>query len=276
MKAVRQPFEGSLLIVPEDEGPHPGILILHGSESGAFPAWKFEAYKWASRGYAALAYSYFGSDKSLLSGPRPTLANIRIESVIEAFHWFKKSTFVAGKKAALEGFSRGAELALLATALGEEKIVDALSLHAPPSSVWGPWNFDWVDGRCWLGEAPSFEQILEGAPQFQWNKKCGIDPRNLPEELKYAWTWKGSAILPFEPIPIEKIKCPVFISEGMKGSVWPSEQAVEVQKRLLDAGTKCEVAFYEDEDHGLSLAASADRDRRIVRFFNDHLLDPNY
>lgn len=75
IKSVNQPFNGSLLVVPNDGLSHPGIVFLHGSEGGGFPSWKRNAFLWASEGFATLAYCYFGA-QDFLTGPRQTLADI--------------------------------------------------------------------------------------------------------------------------------------------------------------------------------------------------------
>jgi len=99
--------EGSLrgvLFVPAGKGPHPGILVVGGSEGG-MPARR--AAWFASHGYAALALAYFRFDD--LPGD---LANIPLEYFGQAFVWMARRPEIAAARLAVSGTSRGGELAL--------------------------------------------------------------------------------------------------------------------------------------------------------------------
>jgi dienelactone hydrolase len=99
--------EGSLrglLFVPPGKGPHPGILVLGGSEGG-MPARR--AAWFASHGYAALALAYFRFDDL----PRE-LAHIPLEYFGQAFAWMAGRAEIDANRLAVSGTSRGGELAL--------------------------------------------------------------------------------------------------------------------------------------------------------------------
>ncbi|WP_413288146.1 alpha/beta hydrolase family protein [Bdellovibrio sp. HCB337] len=274
IKSVKNPFDGSLLVVPNDGQPHPGVILLHGSEGGHFPAWKISATRLAAHGYAVLAYCYFGA-KDFFTGPRQTLGDIEIMDLVKAITWLKNSEFVAGKKIALDGTSRGAELALLtASLLGENQelvALDALSMHSLSDIVWDSWNWDWVDDRCWIGKTPSYDELLNSPENFQWNPKCGPDPRNLPENLKYAWKWQGQPILPFEPIKAENIKAPVFLTHGADDPIWSADQARRVEKKLNDSGIYNEAIYFDREGHSLNIDASLIRSEKLLQFYQRFL-----
>jgi dipeptidyl aminopeptidase/acylaminoacyl peptidase len=269
-KFVANPFPGSLLAIPNDGKPHPGIVLLHGSESGGFPAWKVSALRWTCEGFATLALSYFGN-KDSFAGPRQTLAEIDVEHVVDALKWLKNSEFVQGKNIALDGTSRGGELALLTGSLIEDGIIDAISVHSPADQVWGSWNNDWIDYRCWLGDIPSYKELHTPSEKFIWNPKCGPDPRNLPENLQHSWKWKGVPLVENTPIAIEKIRCPVFLTQGLKDSIWPAEQSKRIEAILKAHNLPHEAIFYDNEDHWLGLDASFDRQRRLLNFYLQHL-----
>lgn len=274
IKTVRQPFSGSTLIVPNDDQPHPGIVLLHGSEGGGFPAWKISATRLAAHGYSVLAYCYFGA-KDLIGGPRQTLADIEIIDLVHAIKWLKNSEFVQDKKIALAGTSRGAELALLTASLiaqeGSMTSLDAIALHSLSDTVWGSWNWDWADERCWLGKVPSYDELRNNTTEFIWNAKCGVDPRNLPKNLEHAWKWKGQPIHQGEIIKAEKVKAPVFMTHGLNDEVWPADQARRVEKKLIDAGVYYEAIYFENEGHGLSLEATQIRFEKLLNFYQTFL-----
>lgn len=99
--------EGSLrgvLFVPTGKGPHPGILVLGGSEGG-IPARR--AAWFASHGYVALALAYFRFDDL----PHE-LADIPLEYFGQAFVWMARRPEIDPNRLAVAGTSRGGELAL--------------------------------------------------------------------------------------------------------------------------------------------------------------------
>jgi dienelactone hydrolase len=99
--------DGSLrgvLFVPSGKGPHPGILVLGGSEGG-MPSRR--AAWFASHGYVALALAYFRFDDL----PRE-LANVPLEYFGQAFVWMARRTEIDPNRLAVAGTSRGGELAL--------------------------------------------------------------------------------------------------------------------------------------------------------------------
>lgn len=93
-----------LLLVPQGKGPHPGILVLGGSEGGV-PARR--AAWFASHGYAALALAYFRFDDL----PRE-LSAIPLEYFGQAFAWMARRPEIDPNRLAVSGTSRGGELAL--------------------------------------------------------------------------------------------------------------------------------------------------------------------
>jgi dienelactone hydrolase len=97
------PLRG-LFFIPPGNGPHPGILVLGGSEGG-MPARR--AAWFASHGYAALALAYFRFEDL----PRE-LAGIPLEYFGQAFVWMAARPEVDPRRLAVTGGSRGGELAL--------------------------------------------------------------------------------------------------------------------------------------------------------------------
>jgi len=100
-------IEGQLrgvLLLPNSSGPHPGVLVLGGSEGG-MPLRK--AAWLASRGYAALALAYFRYDDL-----PPLLEGIPLEYFGNALAWMTQRPEISGDHLAVVGTSRGGELAL--------------------------------------------------------------------------------------------------------------------------------------------------------------------
>ncbi len=92
------------LFLPPGNPPHPGILVLGGSEGG-LPSRR--AAWLASHGFAALALAYFRYDDL----PRE-LADIPLEYFGRALNWMAQRPEIASGRLGVMGISRGAELAL--------------------------------------------------------------------------------------------------------------------------------------------------------------------
>jgi dienelactone hydrolase len=260
------PFQGSKLYVPTGEGPHPGVLLLHGSGGGTHSAYQLLALYLAAHGYAALAYSYYGSNDGVV-GPRETLGNIELLKTYEAFTWLKKSRFVSGRKVALHGTSRGAEQALLLASLlpgtGFE-VPDAVAVHAPTEVVWGSWNWDWDDQRCWFPDPNDSSKKL-------WNPNCGPNPIDLSEEENIAWRWQGQPLALDARIEVEKYPGPYFITHGTSDQIWEVEKTRKIESTLKKADCLHECHYFEGEGHQLGLHAENRRNELLVNFLGRHL-----
>jgi len=93
-----------VLFLPPGAGPHPGMLVLGGSEGG-LPVPK--AAWLASHGFAALALAYFRYEDL----PRD-LEGIPLEYFAEAIGWMMQRPEIAPERIGVMGTSRGGELAL--------------------------------------------------------------------------------------------------------------------------------------------------------------------
>ena len=107
-EGIRQiKIEGQLhgiFFLPAGAGPHPGILVLGGSEGGLpgrRAAWL------ASHGYAALALAYFRYENLPAQ-----LEAIPLEYFGQALGWMKSRPEVSADRIGVMGVSRGGELAL--------------------------------------------------------------------------------------------------------------------------------------------------------------------
>lgn len=237
-------LDGSALFVPNDGKPHPGVVLLHGSEGGTWPYWMIEAQALAYEGYAALAYCYAscpsGDDRDLYL-PRTEIHRVELKQTYDALEWLAKSSFVGGKKVALYGYSRGAEQALLlASLLADGKFAvqpAAVAVHAPSDVIWPGWNWQWGNDLC---------RKHDGT----WNAICGVAPPPQGQGIQ-GWLWNGDTkpVAPTKRIEIEKFKGDVFIVHGEQDRVWPADMSRRIQKTLEKAGKKVEAHFVPGEGH---------------------------
>lgn len=126
---VREKGLVGTLFLPDNEGCHPVVIILGGSEGGLQEG---GAAILASHGYAALALAYFGID------PLPAgLYNIPLEYFKTAIDWLKSQENIDSKKLAVMGGSRGGELALLlGSTFPEIRAVIGYAVSRSAGSAW--------------------------------------------------------------------------------------------------------------------------------------------
>jgi len=197
-------LEGQLhgvLFLPATAGPHPGILVLGGSEGGLSQS---KAAWLASRGYAALALAYFRYEDL-----PPRLEGIPLEYFGNALGWMMQRPEIASDRIAVMGTSRGGELALqLGSMYPQIKAVVAYvgaSVRYPACCGNNIVPYAWT----WRGQPLSFVPH-----RFSQNPMARMH---------------GA-------IAVEQTRGPVLLISGRDDGVWPSEMmAREVVARLKQA-----------------------------------------
>ena len=266
----RPQFPG-YLYRPDTPGPHPGILLLHGSEGGFGDFWKMPdepalptgestytaklARHFATLGFVAYAYSYFHAEniEGFPSYPPNELADIDIKNTSKAFEWLKYSPYVAGLPVGICGGSRGAEQALILTSNMESLDIDLVIAHSPSDFVY-----------------PGFSQeaalaISTGGP--------------FPEKFPSAWSIDGKPIEMYSPIEVEKIRAPIFVTYGAEDPIWGSYVDVAKLEHRLNSNGRESLHFdfsnNEDPKTILESIRKSIRDRKsanpsvFIRFLDE-------
>ncbi len=235
---------------PAGEGPFPAVMVFHGSE-GAWSGWSHRnAVLLAAHGYLAFPFGYSKGGNAWNAG---SIENVSLDRSLEAFRALRAFEAV-GEKAAFYGVSRGAEHALLLTALMAEEsldgLPDAVAVHSPPDVVCGAFD--------------SKAHRDAGDPGWQpWD----------PGER--AWSWRGSSenLLPTKQIEIERYDGPIFLSHGSADRVWSVAMTKRLEARLLAHGRKPEVHIYEGQDHIPTSAAENLHHENLLTFLDRNLLE---
>lgn len=185
------------LFLPGGSGPHPGVLVLGGSEGGmpsSRAAWL------ASRGFAALALAYFRHDDL----PRE-LAGIPLEYFGTALNWMAHRPEIAPDRIGVMGMSRGAELALqVASMVPGVRAVVAYS----PADVRFP--------ACCGATPVPWAWTWHGQP-LAWRPVRGFSPQ---EAMRAT-------------IEVERIHGPVLLTSGEADRVWDSPAMADSIVRRL-------------------------------------------
>lgn len=231
------PFPGSTLYVPADAQPHAGVVLLHGSEGGDAGFSDLHAIELARRGFAALAYDYFGESPGL----PPILAGVELERTMRAGLWLRESPHVRGQRVGLYGVSRGAEHAALIGAFSGMPFA-AIAMHAPSSRV-----------------VVSFNPYTMGPAVTAYGG------------LHSAWTAGGMPLVADTEIPIENFRGPVYLSHGARDALWSVQNTHELAGRLRAAGREPELHIFPDDGHVLEGSSHSRQREDVAAFFERHL-----
>ena len=212
------------------DGPHPGVLVLHGG-GGAGGYEREYAALLAEHGYTALCVEYFGAP-----GVRDELLTIPLETFQTAAEWLLQRPDVAGDRVGVVGFSRGGEASLL---VGSQfDVVGRVVAYVPSCYVWPAPS--WMEGvdegqPTWTLEG----EPLPHLPVDEYVSEAdGIDdPFDVdgPNAAVLAVERATAEEKARAAIPVEEIDGPVLLVSGGKDTVWPSSGlAARAAERLRE------------------------------------------
>ena len=203
--SVPIPFAGTLY-VPDDGLPHPGVLLLHGLEGGAATDRVREARFFASKGFAALAFCWFGCDEPVLSIPSAP-HDIDLSRTYEAFRWLRSSSYVKHKPTAIYGVSLGAQQAL----------VLAVYLAQHP---------EYITPNAVVVHAPS-DEIQGGNPPL------------------WTWQGDLRGLQPGSPIQLARYSGGLLVTQGLEDSQQAVSASRKIEQRVRSAGTAVRTLVHE-------------------------------
>lgn len=209
--------------LPAGRGPHPVIIVLGGSGGGADHDW---AALHASHGFAALALAYFRAP-----GLPRALVNIPLEYVGSAIDQAIETMRPPRDFVALEGISRGGELALLAGATFPKvrAVVGVMAsglvmgpLGEPESGQAGP-------SAAWTLARKPVPDLFEGNPRVDWSQ-AKTEVSLVPG---YLAAMSDAASVARATIPVERIRGPVLLISGKDDRLAPRFELAEIARRRL-------------------------------------------
>jgi len=276
------------LIMPTTNGPHPAIILLHGS--GPLTRHKFGPYPhfFSSLGLAVLIYDKRGSGASTGLRMDASTANVMKPSnypddllgdAIAALRFLRSHEGIDAKRIGVWGTSEGGMLATQVAARTED-LAFAINSSGFMEPLWKTLRYQvepvlrgagaseatikrqaaFVDlwlrvartGKGWEEFQKQEREILEsdGYWFFQTRGKY-----KSVEEMRWDW----ERILTFDPLPeLAKAKCPILGVFGELDSSTPSERAAENMRQVLaHAGhTDFMTKVFPGAGHSLSVLPS--------------------
>lgn len=228
---VRERGLAGTLFAPVRGGPHPGVLLLGGSEGGTR---EVDAALLAGHGFAVLALGYFG-----MEGLPATLVEVPLEYFATAVSFMEAHELVRGDRLAVMGSSRGGEAALLVGATDPR-------IRAVVSTV--------GSGVMTQGAPPAdtlLEAIAHRVPSWSQDGRplpylpCAVPPElaeqvasGEPVELALAFLegLADAGAVAAATIPVERIQGPVLLVSAGQDKGWPSPALSEIaMDRLREA-----------------------------------------
>jgi dienelactone hydrolase len=198
---LREPFAGAFY-APYGGRKLPAVIVLGGSEGG-IP--REQAALLASHGYAALALAYFGLP------PLPNeLDRVPVETVGKALQWLAAQPAVDGSRIAIVGFSKGAELALIAA--GKYAAIRATVAVAPASASFQSLRADRMATPSWTWQ----EKEVPFAPFV------ASEAFTRSHRLSDLYISALEAAPPDSAIAVEALHGPLLLIAGKRDALWPS------------------------------------------------------
>ena len=208
------------LYAPADGKPHPGIILLTGS-NGGLAEWLAQVL--ASNGFSTLTLAYFRYQDL-----PPELDEIPLEYFFTAISWMKKQPLVTKDRLALVGGSRGGELALLLSATYPG--ITVVAAWVPNSIVWQTESMErQAKGQAcsaWSKEGRSvpYASFLVTAEDMDKIAKGTLTSTRQMADMKKL----DPALLQQVTIPVEKFRGPVFIYSGSDDQTGPGDESAKM------------------------------------------------
>ena len=230
---VRTPIRDDGLVAtlfhPSGGGPHPGVIVLGGSEGGLVET---PAAFLASHGYAALALAYFG----IAHLPR-SLCLVPLEYFRRAIDWMTARAAVAGSRVAVVGGSRGGELALL---LGATFPAVAAVVGSAPSGIvtFGIGASPFCSFRSsWslAGRPVPFVPMRLTGHVFREIASLIVPRRPIEIRIFYDAAMANEKAVAAATIPVERTHGPLLLLSGTDDRMWRSSRLAQIAVERLDA-----------------------------------------
>jgi dienelactone hydrolase len=287
------------LVLPQGKGPHPAVVLVHGSEKDAATVFSHEAWLLAPHGVAVLIFDKRGTGSS--GGKFGMDFGQLADDVVAAVEWLRQQPEIDPQRIGLAGYSQGGWIAPLAASKTDAVrfvlvgygMIDSPSEEDRKETVYalrqrGFGNEDVAKAEELITAAHEvartrfdggWDRVAELKGRFKdepWIEALGdstagsvmrypgwvlrlAGPWTMPRGLDRSWFYDSRPVL-------EKLDVPMLWLIGGDDIEAPNELTIVVLKQLEAKGKPFETIVYPGTDHGIVLFAEKDGERVYTRY----------
>jgi uncharacterized protein len=266
------------LLLPDGSGPHPAVVLIHGTGQQTRDEWRFFGMQFARNGVAALLY-----DKRDVGNDPSGMDLVDLDELagdaLAAVKLLKSRADIRGDRIGLWGISQGGWVEPIVAAQSPD--VAFIVAISAPGVTYANLNVFAVANRLRTrgfndaeiaeaqqalrrldefmrkGEdAAGVQAMLQDAQQKRWFPPSTL-PATLPTENERR-TWLRWRDLDLDPVTYwERVRVPVMLLYGDQDDVVPVRESVDrITAALKKAGNdRLTVKVFADADHELTIAA---------------------
>ena len=259
------------LVLPPAKGPHPAIVIIHGSGPGPRGSYRFIVDFFAMNGVAALVYDKRGCGDSTGDWHKSGFDDLAGDD-LAGFEMLRHRPDINPRQIGLWGASQGGWLVGLAASrstnvafiiavsgpgitpelqgafMVEHRMKAAGFSEADLREALSLYN---LDSRCaQIDSWDEFTAANKTAKDKPWYND-DVHPYNPGDPDLKMW----QLIWDYDPVPVlRKVHCPVLAIFGEKDPLVPPQKSADIWKAALaDAGNQAvTVKIFPNADHGIS------------------------
>jgi dienelactone hydrolase len=282
------------LVLPPGPGPHPAIVIAHGSGDDAAQPYYGERYLFAAHGIATLLFDKRGTGAS---GGRYGMNFDRLaRDVVAGVEWLKAQPGIDARRIGVSGYSQGGWIAPLAASLSadvrfvivnygmiESPAVEEIEETLHTLRQGGASDAELAEARELLGPAMTIlgSNFADGWDEFRavaaryadrpWMGR--LDDTTLGAFLRYP-AWAVKLIGPWRATPgqehswhhdsgpiLDRLDIPMAWLLGADDLEAPNVQTIARLHDYRERGKPFEVVVFEGADHGILLYQLVDGQR---------------
>ncbi|BBM84523.1 alpha/beta hydrolase family protein [Candidatus Uabimicrobium amorphum] len=263
------------LVLPKSPGPHPAIVVVHGSGASDRSNWEDQTRHFPQHGIALLKFDKRGVGDSSGDWRLATMANLA-DDVISGVKFLQRRTDIRSNKIGVWGGSQGWTVASLAAARSKGSIAFAVVISGDPKGLWEQEKYrirvalaqDKVAKetstrvehlmnlmQTYFATGKNYGALKECAQSPQYKKhlhyvvRGGVIP---PENHPLVTYWKlNFSYKPLSIIP--QIHCPILSLWGDKDSLVNAHDAEEVAGKAFRESNHANYTskVISNADHGL-------------------------
>lgn len=259
------------ILMPQGEGPWPGVVFVHGAGDESRDASRFLATHYAQHGIASLIYDKRGVGQS--GGDWHAVGfDALAEDVLAGVEVLRQRAGIDPSAVGVRGQSQGGWIAPLAASRSRNVafVITAAGPLVTPAEE-GHWDAVFAlrnaghdagavaeaeallaqrDEAVRTGTWDTFRTALTKAQQRSWFKASGVSSDVDPDS--WIWEWYRP-VMDFDPVPVfEGLTVPVLAQFGAHDESVPAEKSAAILEGIRDKGRKpFTIVVYPTTNHAM-------------------------